>query len=210
LQYLNPTLNNLPSFYLLQIKPLIGSQQAYNINFSDLDKSQMFLYTESALGNGELKDIYDIIFIDIAEFDKMKTLEMAAEVEYLNKKLSKQNRQYILIGPGRWGTRDRFLGIPVTWDQISNAKVIVEISLANYPLDSSLGSHFFHNITSMNIGYFSVLDSSETDFIQWHLMDKNRISHRTKFFKHVQFDKPLSVMMDGKTRRATIILNSQV
>lgn len=207
---LNPTLNNLPSFYLLQIKPLIGSQQAYNINFSDLDKSQMFLYTESALGNGELKDIYDIIFIDIAEFDKMKTLEMAAEVEYLNKKLLKQNRQYILIGPGRWGTRDRFLGIPVTWDQISNAKVIVEISLANYPLDSSLGSHFFHNITSMNIGYFSVLDSSETDFIQWRLMNKNRISHRTKFFKHVQFDKPLSVMMDGKTRRATIILNSQV
>lgn len=133
---------------------------------------------------------------------------MAAEVEYLNDKLKKQNRQYILIGPGRWGTRDRFLGIPVNWNQISNAKVIVEISLANYPLDSSLGSHFFHNITSMNIGYFSVLDSADNNFIKWKLLDRENLSSRTKYFKHIQFEKPLTVLMNGKTRSAAIIDNS--
>ena len=96
---------------------------------------------------------------------------MASEMEFINNKMGKQNKPYILIGPGRWGTRDPFLGIPVIWSQISNAKVIVEISLANYPLDSSLGSHFFHNVTSMNIGYFSVQDSSKTDFINWDILE---------------------------------------
>jgi hypothetical protein len=205
---LNPTLNGLPSFYLLQVKPLVGAQQSYDIDFSALDRSKMILYTESALGNGKMEDIYDVICIDVPQFDKLKTLEMAAEVEYLNNLLKKQNRQYILIGPGRWGTRDRFLGIPVNWNQISNAKVIVEISLVNYPLDSSLGSHFFHNITSMNIGYFSVLDSSSTDFIRWELLNKNGMGHRTKYFKHIQFEKPLSVLMNGKERCAAIIDNS--
>ncbi len=205
---LNPTLNELPSFYLLQVKPLVGNQYSNNIDFSQLDRSRMILYTETSLGNGEFNDIYDVICIDVTHFDKLKTLEMAAEVEYLNDKLKKQNRQYILIGPGRWGTRDRFLGIPVNWNQISNAKVIVEISLANYPLDSSLGSHFFHNITSMNIGYFSVLDSADNNFIKWKLLDRENLSSRTKYFKHIQFEKPLTVLMNGKTRSAAIIDNS--
>jgi len=205
---LNPTLKGLPSFYLLQIKPLIGSQQTYSIDFSKFDKSKMILYTESALGNGEITDICDIVCVDLPHFDKLKTMEMAADVEYLNDKLKKLNRQYILIGPGRWGTRDRFLGIPVNWGQISNAKVIVEISLANYPLDSSLGSHFFHNITSMNIGYLSVLDSSPSGFIQWNLLNKQAVTHHTKYFKHIQFEKPLSVFMNGKIKSAAIIDNS--
>ena len=205
---LNPTQNELPSFYLLQVKPLVGTQYNYNIDFSQLDKSRMVLYTETALGNGEIKDIYDVVYIDVSQFDKLKTLEMAAEVEFLNNKLIKLNKQYILIGAGRWGTRDRFLGIPVNWGQISNAKVIVEISLANYPLDSSLGSHFFHNITSMNIGYFSVLDSSENNFIRWNKLHQKKIVNHTKHFKHVQFNKPLSVLMNGKMRCAAIIDNS--
>ena len=205
---LSPTLNELPSFYLLQVKPLVGTQYNYNIDFSQLDKSRMILYSETALGNGEINDIYDVVYIDAPHFDKLKTLEMAAEVEFLNNKLRKLNRQYILIGPGRWGTRDRFLGVPVNWNQISNAKVIVEISLANYPLDSSLGSHFFHNITSMNIGYFSVHDSSSNNFIRWNQLNQKKIDNRTKYFKHIQFNKPLSVLMNGKMRCAAIIDNS--
>jgi hypothetical protein len=200
--------NNLPSFYLLQVKPLVGSQNSNNIEFNNLDRSKMVLYTESSLGNGELTKIQDVIYINIAEFDKMKTNEMAKEIEFLNRKMSEQNRQYILIGPGRWGTRDRFLGIPVSWSQISNAKVIVEISLENFPLDSSLGSHFFHNVTSMNIGYFSILDTSATDFMKWDILNEQKSINRTKYFRHIRFNKPLSVLMNGKDKKAAVLYNT--
>jgi hypothetical protein len=207
---LTPTVNNLPSFYLLQVKPLTGSQQSYNVDLSVLDKSKMVLYTESSLGNGEITDIQDVIFINAENFDKLRTLDMVGEVELLNNSLKRHNRQYILIGPGRWGTRDQFLGIPVNWAQISNAKVIIEISLANYPLDSSLGSHFFHNVTSMNIGYFSVHDSSWTDFIRWENLKRQKVVNRTKYFIHVRFSKPLSILMNGKMKTAAIIDNTEV
>jgi hypothetical protein len=205
---LNRTLNDLPSFYLLQIKPLVGSQLSYNIDFKKLDKSKFILFTKSSLGNGEITQIRDIIFIDIHKFDKLKTYEIASEMEFINNKMGKQNKPYILIGPGRWGTRDPFLGIPVIWSQISNAKVIVEISLANYPLDSSLGSHFFHNVTSMNIGYFSVQDSSATDFISWEILNKQEVIQHTKFIKHVRFANPLTVLMNGKQKTAAILFNT--
>ncbi len=205
---LNRSINNLPSFYLLQVKPLVGNQQSYNVDFSTLDKSKMILYTESSLGNGEITQIQDIIYIDLPSFDKMKTYEMVREIELLNNKMSKKNKQYILIGPGRWGTSDRFLGIPVNWGQISNAKVIVETSLADFPLDSSLGSHFFHNVTSMNIGYFSVWDSSTTEFVRWDILNKQKTLNRTKYFRHVRFDKPLSVFMNGKMKKAAILHNN--
>lgn len=199
--------NGLPTFYLLQIKPLIGNQLTQNVVIDKLDKSQMALYTRSSLGNGEIRDVRDVIFVDINAFNKMKTIEMAAEIEYLNKLMIKANRQYILIGPGRWGSRDRFVGVPVNWSQISNAKVIVEVSLANYPLDSSLGSHFFHNVTSMNIGYFSVQHSSPTDFVRWDMLNSQKVVHKTDFFKHVQFKKPLTILMDGRLKTSAVIMH---
>ncbi|MBN2480486.1 MAG: hypothetical protein JXB19_02000 [Bacteroidales bacterium] len=204
---LNRTENNLPSFYLLQIKPLIGSHYSLSIDFDKLDRSQMLLYTRSSLGNGEVNYIQDVIFIDIKHFDKLKTQEMVAEIDKLNNKMIRQNKQYILIGPGRWGTRDPFLGIPVIWPQISNAKVIVEVSLANFPLDSSLGSHFFHNLTSMNIGYFSIQETSMNDFIRWNILDEQYIVHQTRYFKHVRFEKPLLVYMDGRIKTSAVIYN---
>jgi hypothetical protein len=197
--------NGLPTFYLLQIKPLIGNQILQNIVIDEMDQSDMVLYTRSSLGNGEIKDIRDVIYVDTAKFSKLKTIEMAAEIERLNNIMVKNNRQYVLIGPGRWGSRDRFVGIPVNWSQISNAKVIVEVSLDNYPLDSSLGSHFFHNVTSMNIGYFSVLHSSPTDFVKWEKLKDQKIVNETNFFKHVQFKNPLTILMDGRMKTSAII-----
>jgi hypothetical protein len=202
---LNPTRNDLPSFYLLQIKPLLGNQLNYNFNPAELDQSALFLLTTSSLGNGEINYIRDIILVDNLRFDKFKTFEIAAEIELINSKMISHNRQYILIGPGRWGTRDPFLGIPVSWSQISNARVIVEISLDNYPLDSSLGSHFFHNVTSMNIGYFSVTDSSQTDFIRWDMLENRNMTSHFKYLKHVHFDHPLQVLMNGKQRTSVIL-----
>jgi hypothetical protein len=120
----------------------------------------------------------------------------------------REKREYILIGPGRWGTRDPFLGIPVVWSQISNARVIVEVSLANFPLDSSLGSHFFHNVTSMNIGYFSVLNTSPTDYVKWDIMNTCEIVQSTKYLKQARFAQPLQVLMNGKQKTSVIIIKS--
>jgi hypothetical protein len=148
----------------------------------DLDKidiSTALLYTETSLGNGEINDLHDLIYIDPRVFDKMKTLEIVREIEYLNNLMAREEKHYVLIGPGRWGTRDKFLGIPVNWTQISNAKIIVEISLKNFPLDSSLGSHFFHNVTSMNIGYFSVNDISQSEFINWERLYRKPVINST-------------------------------
>ena len=201
---LTKTINNLPSFYLLQIKPLVESLSDLTFDINSASKSDILLYTSSSLGNGKIEDIHDVIYVDTEKFNKMKTMEMVAEIEELNAYMSKRQRGYILIGPGRWGTRDQFLGIPVIWPQISNAKIIVEISLSNFPLDSSLGSHFFHNLTSMNVGYFSLQDSSPTDFIRWDLLKHKRAIHKTTYFRHVRFQKSLTVIMDGKNGRSII------
>jgi hypothetical protein len=204
---LNHTENGLPSFYLLQIKPLVGSQLNFNIDLEKVDKSNILLYTKASLGNGEIKHIRDIVFVDINQFDKLKTHDIAVDIERINSNMIGQQLDYILIGPGRWGSRDPFLGITVNWSQISKARVIVEVSLANYPLDSSLGSHFFHNVTSMNIGYFSVLDTSSTDYVQWNILNSCELIQKTKYLKHVRFNLPVQVLMNGKQKTSVIIFN---
>lgn len=202
---LNKTRNNQSSFYLLQIKPLVGNESDYSIEENKLDKNQILLYTHKSMGNGRIDEITDIIYAVPEKFDNLKTLEMTYEIEKLNAQMLKENRKYVLIGPGRWGTRDRFIGIPVAWPQISNAKIIVEMSLDDFPMDASLGSHFFHNVTSMNVGYFSVNHTSPGDFIRWEIISKQEKIAETKYFRHVRFEKPFSVLMDGKKGIAVIL-----
>jgi len=194
----------LTSFHLLQIKPLIKNVFDINVDIENVDTERLLLYSENGMGNGIIDNITDVIYVDPKQFDKLKTEKMRDEIEQLNLKMVKNNRKYILIGPGRWGTRDRFIGIPVAWSQISNAKIIVEVSLEDFPLDASLGSHFFHNVVSMNVGYFSVKHSSLIDFINWEELDKQKTISETKFFKHIQFDNPVEVIMDGKKRASLI------
>lgn len=148
--------NGNASFYLLQVKPLVGSGAGYSIDPETIDTDNLLLVTKKSMGNGVIDDITDLIYVEPDKFDNMLTNEMAAEISRMNEKMLAENRKYVLIGPGRWGTKDRFLGIPVVWPQISNAKVIVEVSLPDFHLDASLGSHFFHNVTSMNVGYFLI------------------------------------------------------
>ena len=124
--------NRKASFYLLQIKPLIGSAQDFNIDVDALKKEKLLLYTEKCMGNGQIDDIYDVIFINRQTFDKSMTCKMVDEISELNKQMVAENKKYILIGPGRWGTRDRWIGIPVTWPQISAAKIIIETSFEDY------------------------------------------------------------------------------
>lgn len=207
---LTPGKHQLPTFYLLQIKPLLTSIDNQNIDFSRFASEKMLLHTSQSLGNGENKQLKDVIFVSPQSFDKLKTIDMVAEIEKLNHKMIREKRKYLLIGPGRWGTRDQFLGIPVNWAQISNARVIVETSLDNFPLDSSLGSHFFHNVTSMNIGYFSVLHSSATDFIKWEVLERQEVIEKTAHFTHVRFEKPLNVIMDGRRKRSVVLFDEDL
>ena len=206
---LNKDEYNRASFYLLQIKPLIGSAQDYNVDMKKIKKDSIVLYTEIGMGNGLISDIQDVIYIDRERFDKSETPEMVKEIDRLNDKMQKENRKYILIGPGRWGTRDRWIGIPVKWPQISNAKVIVETSFEDYPVDSSSGSHFFHNVTSMNVGYFTVQPEIEKGYIKYDILQEQEEIEQTKYFNHVRFKKPLKVRMDGKKRISVITLNGE-
>jgi CheY-like chemotaxis protein len=192
------------AFYILQVKPLIQSFDSYEIDMDKLDQDKMLLYAEKGMGNGYLDNISDIVYIDNEKFDKSKTREMAEEIENINKKMVKANRPYILIGPGRWGTRDRWIGIPVNWAQISNAKVIVETSLEGFPLDASFGSHFFHNLTTLNVAYFSIRHDHKTSFIDYEKLNSFTQKRKKGYFKHVRLDKPLRVKMDGKKQIAAI------
>jgi len=195
------------SFYLLQIKPLLGTGSAYSIDPDTVDEKELILLTSKSMGNGVIDDITDIIFIDPEKFDNKLTVKMADDIAALNEKMVKEKRKYILIGPGRWGTRDRFLGIPVAWPQISGAKVIVEVSLPDFHPDASLGSHFFHNVTSMNVGYFSINQDSDQDKICWENIRGQQVVTQGEFFSHIRFENPLIVRMDGKKGMAVISMN---
>ena len=202
---LDPAENGLPSLYLLQIKPMASGAALDSIDIGKPQKGRTLLYSENSLGNGIITTISDIIYVDPDKFDKMQTIAMVKEIEYLNNLMVEEDKKYLLVGPGRWGTRDQFLGIPVTWPQISNAKVIVEMSLPGFPLDSSLGSHFFHNVTSMNIGYFSIQDASTVDFINWDYIKKQKPVHETEFFRHVSLKSPMKIKMNGRERKAHVL-----
>jgi hypothetical protein len=196
------------SFYLLQVKPLVGSGAGYSIDPDTIYTDDLILFTGKSMGNGVINDIYDLIYIDPEKFNNMSTCEMAIEIDMVNDQMMKENRRYVLMGPGRWGSRDRFLGIPVVWPQISNARVIVEIGLPDYHLDASLGSHFFHNVTSMQVGYFSVNHALNDGLVEWEKLRKQEVINKGRFFRHIRFDKPLLIRMDGRKGMAVISLTN--
>ncbi len=201
---LNKDKENKASFYLLQIKPLIGNATDFVIDMKSISNEEILLYSEKEMGNGLVSDIHDVIFVDPDTFDKTKTMEMADEMGKINSEMLQEKRKYILIGPGRWGTRDKWIGIPISWPQISNAKVIVETSLEGFPLDASSGSHFFHNVTSMNVGYFCVQPELSKSFIRYDVLKRQSKIVKTEFFSIAHFKKPLTIRMDGKKRISVI------
>lgn len=195
------------SFYLLQIKPLVGSYAGYSIDPATIKDDELVLMSVKSMGNGLIDSITDIIYIEPEKFDNTLTNEMAAEIDLINRKMIRDDRKYILMGPGRWGTRDKFIGIPVDWPQISNAKVIVEVSLPKFHVDASLGSHFFHNVTSMNVGYFSISEETYGGVVKWDKLKKQKLIDKGKYFRHVRFESPLTIRMDGRKGMAVISVN---
>jgi CheY-like chemotaxis protein len=196
--------NGKPNFHILQIKPLLGDLEEYNLDLSEVGREDLVLYSDRAMGNGRIDDLKDIIFVDPQRFDKARTVEVTREIEELNNLMKREDRGYILIGPGRWGSRDPWLGIPVNWNHISNVKVIVEAELPDFKVDPSLGSHFFHNVTSMNIGYFDIPCNSAANFIDWEWLRSHKAAHRSEHLIHLRFEDPLVAKMDGRKRISVV------
>ncbi|MBN1149687.1 pyruvate, phosphate dikinase [candidate division WOR-3 bacterium] len=197
-------LGKRPVFYILQLKPFIRSSGEGDINFSEIEGKEIFILTNQSLGNGKVEGIRDMICVIPERFDKMSTPKIAEEIECFNQKLKTSKKHYLLVGPGRWGTSDRLLGIPVKWNQISAAKTIVEYGMEGFQIDPSLGSHFFHNITSLNIGYLTIPFRSEKDFIDWQFLEKGRKVEEKNYTAHIEFEDHLKVLMDGRQGRASV------
>lgn len=206
----NSEMSKYPTFYLLQIRPLAVSSSNTTVKLSNYKKNDIILYTEQGMGNGEIPDLHDIIWCPPETFNSIETLDIQQELDLINKKMKEDNINYILIGPGRWGSQDRFLGVPIQFGQISQSKVIVESGIKGFDIPPSQGTHFFHNVVAMNIGYFSVPYQSEgEDFINWELLRSMKKTGKWKYFKHIHCAKPISVKMDGKTGEAIIYIGKK-
>ncbi|MDP3179128.1 MAG: hypothetical protein Q8M76_14570, partial [Spirochaetaceae bacterium] len=196
--------SGVPALYLLQIKPLIRSEDKVAIELGEIDSADCFIVSEKSMGNGRDASVSDVVWVDPARFDRSATVEIAAEIDALDKELKALDRRYILIGPGRWGTRDRWLGIPVAFPQISRARVIVEADLPDFRVDSSLGSHFFHNVTSMNIGYFTVPENGGLSLVDWAWLASFPAESSTAHCARTRLPEPLEIIMDGRRSKAIV------
>ncbi len=192
-----------PEFSLLQIRPMGRYRQNMDIKIKEQDKKDAFCFSTMSLGNGEYKDIFDIIYVDPEKFDSAKTMDIAGEINKLNAIFNKTEKKYLLIGPGRWGSSDPWLGIPVSWNDISNVGVMVETTIESIKADPSQGSHFFQNITSLGISYITVLDKGQ-DFIDYGWLKNQTSENETDFLRHLSFKQPVKILVNGKTSQAVI------
>jgi len=193
-------------FSLLQIRPMVVNNDLVSIDLETLDSDNLLCATDTALGNGTIRNITDVVYIKPDSFTASKTKEIVKEVETLNNTLRDSGRPFVLIGPGRWGSSDSWLGIPVTWSQISDAKVIVEASQKNMNIDPSQGSHFFQNMTSLGVVYFTVPYNRKGSFVNWNLLNSMKTVSDTHYTRHVSSDKPLKVMVDGRTGKGVMLI----
>ncbi len=191
-------------FSFLQVRPMVALSKSVELPIERLDGDDVIVATEKALGNSQREDIEDIVFVRPSAFNMKSTRLVAEELEKINSYLGKERRPYLLIGFGRWGTSDPWRGIPVTWDQISWARVIVEADLPETPADMSQGSHFFHNMTSFKVSYFSSPGSGKLRIDYDWLRSQQEIT-KTRFVRHVRAAHPLSVHVDGRSGRGVVL-----
>ena len=186
------------TFYILQIRPLSINAEEVVIDSNDVVPNECLIYSQYSMGNGVVNDLKHILFVKPESFDNTATIEIMNEIDEINREMLKEDIHYVLIGPGRWGSRDRFLGIPTAFSNISMAKVIVEAGLENFRVDPSQGTHFFHNILSMNIGYVSVPYGEEDNILNWNQLNNFKTVKEKKYIKVVETDNYMTIKMDGK------------
>jgi hypothetical protein len=192
-------------FGVLQLRPLGRVRQGPEMELPPAARDRVVCESSSVLGHGQVDDIRDAVVVDVHRFDRLKTREIAHAVGRFNAELMAARRPYLLIGAGRWGSADPLLGIPVTWDQIAGARAIVESGFADFKVTPSQGSHFFQNLAAGNIGYFTVNPDAGDGFVDWEWLAAQPAAKDTEFVRHLRFDAPLVVMVDGKSRTGRIL-----
>jgi CheY-like chemotaxis protein len=191
-------------FGFLQMRPLVLSREGEELRIEEVDSAQLACQSSTVLGNGRIGDLRDVIVVDFHRFERTRSQEVAQGVAHLNAKLGEHGLPYLLIGVGRWGSNDPWLGIPVAWDQISGARVIVEAGFRDFRVTPSQGSHFFQNLTAFQIGYFTVNPDAGEGFVDWQWLSSQPAVEEMGCVRHLRFETPLVVIMNGKTSQGWI------
>jgi hypothetical protein len=186
-------------FYLLQIRPIVDNKSTLRGDLSEINKDEAVLFSKSALGHGIYEDIHDIVYVKTKSFNAANNTSIANEIEIINRSFSERDRTYMLIGPGRWGSSDPWLGIPVKWAYISQAQIMVELGLENYRVEPSQGTHFFQNLTSFGVGYITLAPYlNKEEILDMDYLDSQSAVYETQFIRHIHLERPLIVKIDGR------------
>ena len=194
-----------PEFSVLQMRPMVVDHEWEEVLTDEAPREEVICESEQVLGNGIIKDIYDIVLVNTERFNRSATKAVAKEVGLFNYELTSRNRPYLLVGVGRWGSSDPWLGIPVGWEQISGARVIVEASFMDLRVQPSQGSHFFQNLATMEIGYFTIDGRPEANWVDWAWLLKQEVVHERTYTRHLRFKSPLIVKMDGRSNHGIVL-----
>jgi hypothetical protein len=194
------------TFYLLQIRPIVDSKEMLEENIAEIDESKLLLKSENSLGHGIVNDVFDVVYVKTDNYSASNNQEIAWEIEKLNQQFLNEGKNYVLIGPGRWGSSDTWLGIPVKWPHISAARIIVEAGLTNYRVDPSQGTHFFQNLTSFGVGYFTINAFMNDGIYNQAFLNNQPALFETKYLRHVRFESPIVAKMDGKRKLGVVML----
>ncbi len=200
---LNP--DKTGTFYLLQIRPIVDSKEMLDEDLTLVKDEETILRSYNSLGHGVVSDIQDVVYVKTDNYSAGNNQLIAYDIEKLNRRFLDEGKNYILVGPGRWGSSDTWLGIPVKWPHISAARVIVEAGLTNYRVDPSQGTHFFQNLTSFGVGYFTINAYCNDGVYDQTFLDSLPAVEETRFLRHVRFEKPLIVKMDGKRNLGVVL-----
>ena len=194
-------------FYLLQIRPIVDAKEMLDEDVRAIPDADCLLRSHNTLGHGISEDVTDVVYVKYDDhFSAMNNFYVADDIERINRKFLADGKNYVLIGPGRWGSSDHYLGVPVKWPHISAARVIVEVALKNYNIDPSQGTHFFQNLTSFGVGYFTVdTNTEEGGFVNKEMLDAMPAIEETQYVRHVRFDRPLRILMDGKKQEGAVL-----
>ena len=194
-------------FYLLQIRPIVDAKEMLDEDVRAIPDADCLLRSHNSLGHGISEDVTDVVYVKYDDhFSAMTNFYVADDIERINRKFLADGKNYVLIGPGRWGSSDHYLGVPVKWPHISAARVIVEVALKNYNIDPSQGTHFFQNLTSFGVGYFTVdTNTEEGGFVNKEMLDAMPAVEETQYVRHVRFDRPLRILMDGKKQEGAVL-----
>lgn len=194
------------TFYLLQIRPIVDSKEMLDEDLTLIKDEEALLRSNNSLGHGIMNDIQDVVYVKTEGYSASNNQMIAYEIEKLNREFLDKGKNYILVGPGRWGSSDTWLGIPVKWPHISAARVIVEAGLTNYRVDPSQGTHFFQNLTSFGVGYFTINSYINDGVYNQDFLNSCEAEHETTYLRHIHFEKPLMVKMDGKKNLGVVMM----